>query len=128
MFVMVKFQMLCDRDMNGIYFMQLDGNEDQIMRFKKILLEEIKKKGYYSESVIFYPKKYTETQVDNLKIFEQTLWNLGANDEVQRLKLFGRFQLPEKPLDQGFEEWFEEHFDWTKSPNWTYTWEKVESL
>ena len=99
-------------DMNGIYFIQLTDNEDALEKFKKI--------NRNHRDITFYDKEYTYEQVKSLLDFEH-LWNMGENDNVERLVLLGILTISGHdqiyPDDQ-LEKWWEDNLHDVKFPQW----------
>jgi hypothetical protein len=122
--VFVVFKICCNLgyDMNGKYFIQLTGNEDQIKKFKKI-----NKNG----DVKFNDKKYSWQELDLLSK-KKDLWKYdGSNDNVERLILKGKLTVPgeNKVLDkEDLEEWWEKYLIDPKWPKWNKIVEEVIDL
>ncbi|XWV26746.1 putative orfan [Tupanvirus soda lake] len=121
-FVMFEIDYNLDSDMNGKYFVQVNGNEDQIEKFKKI-----NKNG----DVKFNDKQYTWLELKKLREMKD-LWAYdGSNDNVERLILKGKLTVPgkNKALDKNdLIEWWKKHLKSPKWPQWTNIVEEVIDL
>ena len=111
-FIMFHLYNNLDNDMDGIYFVQLTGNEEAIEKFKTI--------NTNNDALAFYCKKYTFRQVIYLTNFEH-LWNMGAADNVERIALIGKLTIPGDDKiysDDELELWWGKYLGDAKRPKW----------
>ncbi|XWV25418.1 putative ORFan [Tupanvirus deep ocean] len=122
--IFVMFEIYCNlgSDMNGKYFVQVNGNEEQIEKFKKI-----NKNG----DVKFNEKKYTWSELNKLRKMKD-LWKYdGSNDNVERLILKGKLTVPDKNKSLNTDEllkWWKKYLKSNKWPQWSNIVEEVIDL
>ena len=135
-FIMFKINQLSGYDMNGIYWIQKTGNEQQLEKFKQIIYESKDQPDEenprdrfpkFCDSIKFYETVYTEDELNYLKKFKE-IWNLGENDVVQRQILRGKLKIPEKNINENIEEWWENNIGYIKYPEFENIIENVEEI
>lgn len=118
----VMFSITCNlgRDMSGKYFIQVDGNEDQISKFKTINT---------NGNVEFFKNLYTLDELRTLgKFSNDLLAPIGANDVEEVLILKGKLKVPGKTKIYSRDElykWWEKYLGCPKSPKWNNIIEEV---
>lgn len=111
-YVMFNINFNCNCDMNGIYFLQYNGNEDAIKKFKKI--------NKNNDAIKFYSGRFSEKDVMSLSEFKE-MWDTKVNIVVQRGVLKGKFNVPGKNREYDKDEltkWWKKYLDDPQDPAW----------
>ena len=116
----------CDRDMFGRYFVQLTGNEQQLVKLDRI---NNGNPGF----ALNWDKRYSLDEIRMLRLFTDIFDSLAEKaDRVQFLVLEGRLDVPGKNESYGsgdkLNEWWDKHFESAKCPNWSKMYENVYDL
>jgi len=109
-------------DMCGRYFIQVNGNESAIRKFKKI--------NKYHDCLKFYRERYRRSQIEQLKTFKH-IFDKSYSDNVEIYMFSGKLIVPGKNRiyeKTELEEWWEDHLDYIKAPNWQNIIEEVTDL
>lgn len=120
-YVMFNIHFNCHCEMNGTFFVQYNGNEDAIKKFKKINT---------NGSVKFYPDKFSEKDVMALTEFKD-MWDTKISAVTQRLVLKGKFTVPGGNREYDRNElcqWWDKYFNAVYEPDWENNVEEVIDL
>ena len=124
-FIMFRIITNLGYDMNGMYFIQLTNNEEQIEKFRKI-----NQRNEHSQ-IFFYPHKYSLKQIKMLKAMPD-LWEYhGCNDNIERLIKKGKLNVPGENKIYSHEElveWWEKYLGNPKYPMWENIIEEIINL
>ena len=106
-------------DMKGTYFVQTNGNEDQIRKFE--IINE-------NNGIKFYSRFYTWNELCML-IDMKDLWEYdGSADNIEFMIFKGEFKVPGKNktlCEKDLEAWYEKYLGYSKSPSWKNIAEEV---
>lgn len=120
---MFKIRNNLGRDMNGMYFIQINGNEEEIDKFRRINT---------NGSVEFDDEEiYTESEVYALKKIKFMFKYSGHNDNEERLILKGKMTIPGKNKKykiKKLENWWTKHLRDPKQPMWNKIIEEIIDL
>lgn len=108
----------CGCDMDHLYFVQYDGNENEIQKFKNINKD--------NDALFFYDQEkyhqkwsnpyYTEKEIINMKGLVHQ--DSGQADSVECKLLKGKLNIPERNENEDICDWWKTHFGYAKYPEW----------